>query len=613
MQIKPRQQLLDLWRALARHSFRDGRWDWGDTDLRSSVADAERLLCLMYPATEMSEFRIDNPDTTNQDVLDALMSVGGRLDIAPRIAEVLAEFMSTHTVDKRPSFAGGSHFAPPRPGHELTSEQRQLGVVDSFSMSVSLCLATLGFLKTYTPAVSNRRHLLETAEELRAATEARLSAAMVNLLRSFTINVFDAEDPQGRTLCRLLGQGRVSDRVVVEQFQRRFKALRAAMVESLTIGVDVPRELEGSQLFECGWSWGVVRGAPVVETTEDIGQPQPSGVAWRVPQLYFTVVALDGIVDLFSERTLTLGLLNPEQQRLAEALRLRWEITQQFWSGIARFDDDAWPLEDIPWRATGQKVETEYFTLSVAAILVHDLVRRRATDDDLTRTVAIMERLAERGRISARATDDDPAVRLHNPGVALPLQGSEDLGPPMQWIMSDFSAQLLKRTIQLCALSRTISSHDRLLRLAEAIFEHVWQRRISSGEGIGLWDDVHAVFPGSPEHGRPLSWSLTERVTECMVVASRLYSQAPIRSAELTSLAQELLSEATHLLGSELMQPTSAARGSRDITLTAVEARLRRARVLVEEQPGTACALAQSVLVDLDALKMARQAAEQGV
>src|SRR5690606_25106841 len=118
--------------------------------------------------------------------------------------------------------------------------------------------------------------------------------------------------------------------------------------------------------------------------------------------LYFTVVALDGIQDLFSERTLTLGLLNVEQQRLAEALRLRWEITQQYWSRIARFGEAGWPLEDIPWRTTGQRQESEYFSLSVAAILVHDLVRRRATDDDLTRTVDVMERLAERGRITSR-------------------------------------------------------------------------------------------------------------------------------------------------------------------------------------------------------------------
>jgi len=612
MQIKPRQQLLDIWQSIARHSFQDGRWEWGEWGGLSSVADAERLLCLMYPATEMPGFRIDDPDTTDPDIHKALSRAGGRLDIPAKVASVLAEFMRTHTAeDKRPSFAGGFHFVSRDPDRDISQEQRELGVVDSFSMSITLCLATLGFLKTYVNK-TRRSDLLELAEELRAATSARLTAAMVNLLRSFTVNTYDTEAPEGRTLCRLLGQGQVSDRVVAEQFQRRFKSLRATIRETLVLGTNAAGALDDNQLFECGWSWSVVRDAPTVDTSEPIG-PQPEGVAQPVPYLYFTVVALDGIGDLFSDRTLTLGLLNPEQQRLAEALRLRWEITQQFWSGIARFGDGDWPLEDIPWRTTGHRLETEYFTLSVAAILVHDLVRRRANDDDLTRTVAVMERLAERGRITSRLTHDDPAIRLHNPGVSLPLEGSESLGPPLQWIMVDFSAQLLKRTIQLCTLSRNMSSHDRLLRLAEEIFGHVWQRRISSGEGTGLWDNVHAVFPDSPFHDRPLSWSITERVTECMVVAQLLYRQAPIRSGELSSLAVALLSEATHLLGNEQLEPSSTPAGSRGIALKAIEARLRRARDLMDERPGSACALALEALRELDTLALARDAASRGV
>ncbi len=55
------------------------------------------------------------------------------------------------------------------------------------------------------------------------------------------------------------------------------------------------------------------------------------------PYLYFTVVALDGIQDLFSERTRILGLLDEEQQRLARALQLRLDLTRQFWAKIATF------------------------------------------------------------------------------------------------------------------------------------------------------------------------------------------------------------------------------------------------------------------------------------
>ncbi|MGW6732969.1 SCO2524 family protein [Streptomyces sp. NPDC055013] len=616
MQIKPRQHLLDIWQAVARHSFDGGEWEWGDWGNESSVADAERLLCLLYPATEIPAFRLDDPDTTQEDVQQVLKRAGGRLEVPANLVTAMADFMRAHTgEDKRPTFAGGYYFGSADKTKEVTEEQRQLGVVDSFSMSITLCLATLGFLKVYETR-TRRSDVKETIAELRLATSNRLTAAMVSLLRSFTVNVFDVDASQGRTLCELLGQGRLSQRQVLSKFQNRFRSLRAAINESVFLGIDVQEGLKDeNQLFECGWAWSMVRDAPEVETDEPIG-PQPEGVANAVPYLYFTVVALDGIQDLFSDRTLTLGLLNTEQQKLAEALRLRWELTQQYWSRIARFDDERWPLEDIPWRTTGQKLESEYFSLSVAAILVHDLMRRRATDDDLTRTVGIMERLAERGRITSRMTRDDPMVQeLHNLGVALPLQGSERLGPPMTWSMTDFSAQLLKRTVQLCTLSRSLASHDRLLRLAEDIFDHMWARRIRDGEGVGLWDNVHAAYPQAEISKRrvPVSWSITERVTEVMVQAHDMYRQPPIRSLELTELARALLSESAHLLGNEQMEPAPTDSGRHGMELRNIEVKLRRARSLVDEQPGTAYALTLDVLGQLDSLARAREAADRGV
>ncbi|MEU8852417.1 SCO2524 family protein [Streptomyces sp. NPDC048564] len=616
MQIKPRQHLLDIWQAVARHSFDGGEWEWGEWGNESSVADAERLLCLLYPATEIPAFRLDDPDTTQEDVQQVLKRAGGRLEVPANLVTAMADFMRAHTgEDKRPTFAGGYYFGSADKAREVTEEQRQLGVVDSFSMSITLCLATLGFLKIYETR-TRRSDVKETIAELRQATSNRLTAAMVSLLRSFTVNVFDVDASQGRTLCELLGQGRLSQRQVLSKFQNRFRSLRAAINESVFLGIDVQEGLKDeNQLFECGWAWSMVKDAPEVETDEPIG-PQPEGVASAVPYLYFTVVALDGIQDLFSDRTLTLGLLNTEQQKLAEALRLRWELTQQYWSRIARFDDDRWPLEDIPWRTTGQKLESEYFSLSVAAILVHDLMRRRATDDDLTRTVGIMERLAERGRITSRMTRDDPMVEeLHNLGVALPLQGSERLGPPMTWSMTDFSAQLLKRTVQLCTLSRSLASHDRLLRLAEDIFDHMWARRIRDGEGVGLWDNVHAAYPQAEIQKRrvPVSWSITERVTEVMVQAHDMYRQPPIRSLELTELARALLSESAHLLGNEQMEPAPTDSGRHGMELRNIEVKLRRARSLVDEQPGTAYALTLDVLGQLDSLARAREAADRGV
>jgi hypothetical protein len=429
MQIKPRQHLLDIWQAMARHSFDDGKLVRGDTDGLSSVADAERLLCLLYPATEVPAFRLDQPDTTERDVLRALDRLGSRLEIPPNLITALTQFMRTHTgTDDSPTFAGGHYFRPAEPDGRITHEQGQLGVVDSYSMSVTLCLATLGFLKVY-ETTTTRPEVHRSIAELREATNARLTAAMVSLLRSFTVNVFDAESEQGKRLIQVVGQGRQSDRAVLQQFSRRLRPLRATIIESLSRGIEVDEGIrDESQLFECGWAWGIVQDAPEITDLDIPVRGQPAGIADRLPYVYFTVVALDGIQDLFSDRTLTLGLLDADQQKLAEALRLRWELSQQYWSAIARFGTERWPLEDLPWQTTGLRLESEYFSLTVAAILVHDLVRRKATDDDLTRTVAVMERLADRGRVTSRMTRNDPTIALHNPGVTMPLAGSERSG-----------------------------------------------------------------------------------------------------------------------------------------------------------------------------------------
>ncbi|MEU8888211.1 SCO2524 family protein [Streptomyces sp. NPDC048442] len=614
MRIEPRQQLLEIWQALARSSFPKGTWEWGQWGTKSSVADAERLLCLLYPATEIPAFRLDTPDETADDVLDVLKSLGGRLDIPQRLLSILAEFTRVHTAeDGTPKFSGGYYFNPVDSDTKLTDEQRELGVVDSYSMAVTLSLATLGFLKVFLRS-PRRQEIMDLAKELETKTQKRLTAAMISLLRSFSVNTFDIESPRGQNLLALVNQDHAPTRVVVQNLQRRLKPLRSSIGDSFVLGVDVRKELANENLmFECGWSWGLVDGAPEVPTRATAGK-QYEGVAADVPYLYFTVVALDGIADLFSERTLTLGLLDEEQQRLSEALRMRWEITQQYWSTIARFGEGgSWPLEDIPWPATGPQTESEYYSLSVAAILVQDLVRRRATDDDLTRTVAVMEELAVRGRITRRMTPGDPAVALHNPGVRLPLLGTEKLGPPLEWRMSDFSAQLFKRTVQLATFSKNIDAYDRLIRLAESLLEHLWRRRVSGGRGTRLWDNIRAVYPHSPDtSAQPVSWSMTERMAESMVAATHLYEQPPIRSRELSNFATALLIEAGHLFGAELMHAKGEEDSRRELALKAVDISLRRARRVVAEQPGTACALAMEALGALDSLTRARDAGAKG-
>ncbi|MFE9448491.1 SCO2524 family protein [Streptomyces sp. NPDC006739] len=612
MQIDPRRQLLDIWSSIARHSVADGKWAWGPQRGRSSVEDAERLLCLMYPATEIRAFQLSDPDLLQGDVEAVLRGLGGRLDLAEVFCRILREFTETHTADDgRPTFHGGSYFTSLDPRRAPTGEQRALGVVDSFSMSITLCLAALGFLKDLAGRGPWGR-FGALAAELREAARTRLTAAMASLLRCFTVDVFAADSERGRRLCGLLGQGKVADRIVLEEFQRLFGPLRATLRDHFDLGADVVGSLDQrNQLFECGWTWGIVRGAPPVVTGEDIGV-QPEGCATAVPSPYFTVVALDGIVDLFSDRTLRLGLLTPEQQRLAEELRLRRQVAQQYWSGIARFQPAGWPLADIPWRCAADGPVAEYSTLAVTSILVHGLARERTADDDVPRVADVLERLAERGRVTSRMTRDaDTALRLHSPGVTLPLDGSDLLGPPLAWTVNDFSAQLLKRAVQLCVLGRALPAQERLLRLAEQTMEHLWRRRRRDGTGAGLWDDPRGVHPGAPAPAEP-SWGLTERVVEAMVAAGLLLAQQPIRSIDLLEIARDLISEAGHMLGVERQGPSVRADGPQGLELAGIEARLRRAGRIAEEKPGTAAALALRALDDLDALARARQSALGG-
>ena len=544
MQIEPRQQMLDIWRAVARFSKNEDDRRWIGREPANSVSSAEQLLCLLYPAAELPAFRLDEPDGTAEDVLEALKDLGDSVEIPKLIIDLLAEYMETYSApDGTPLFSGGTYFLPLEQETTLSDKQRELDVVASYSMSVSLSLAALGFLRVFDKSV-RRAALKSKIRELEAATSIRLSAAMVGLLRSFTVSTFEPESSQGRILRGMVSQSGRPDRDVLESLRRRLRGVRASLRDA-TLGLSLGDDFDNENLlFDCGGPGGRTR-RDEWSNHQAIGQ-QREGTALAAPYLYFTVTALDSIADLFSERTRVLGLLNAEQQRLALALQLRWDLTLGYWSAIARFDAVRWPLEDIPWRTT-DGVESEYLSLLVTAIMILDLLGRRATDDDLTRTVAVLEELAIRGRISRRMTKNDPALELHVPGLRLELDGAEDLGPPMVWTVSDFSALMLRRAVRAASLSRDSAARDRLLLVAEDALGHLWQRRLREGPAAGLWDDF-SPFSAEIEVDRERpSWYLTKRVIEGLVVASAAVTAQPIRSADLIDITQQLLTEAEHL------------------------------------------------------------------
>lgn len=625
MRLRPRQQILDIWAALLACCWDGKTWAWAGRDAEgaplaggNSISDSEQLLCLLYPATEIENLALDRPDDMADDVRSILEPLGGQTRIGAVVVRLLEEFIERNTKpDGTPDFSAGDYFSgqenlPP------VSAQRGIEVVDSYSMSTTLCIAGLGLLRVFETWVRSgaRDELVARIELLRSALSARLTAAMAGLVRSFVVHTATPRSPAGQNMLRMLNPGKLPERVVVDKIAQDLERVRNRLRSDISLGQSPDTELDDEgKLFECGWSWGIVENSSEKIDAADIPIAKQQGYAEARPFLYFTIIALDGINDLISPRTRELNLLNEDQRRLTEALRLRWDLTQGYWSTIARFGDPSWPLEDIPWR-TSDGEESDYFSLIVSAVLIQDLIRRAATDDDLTRSIGVFDELARRGRILRRATRDDPAVALHTAGVGLALRGSEKVGdgPELRWMVSDFAAVLLKRVLQAAHLSGNIGSRDRLMELSKSIMDHLDSRILRSGSGKGLWDNPRAIFDSeSPEPVRP-SWYMTERVIECLVAADRTFREAPLTSPAMVNRAVELLNEAEHLLNQELLNVAIDDVSEKRVTLDRVENNLEQARQLVaRRQAGTAFVLASDALRDLNQLAFARRDATRSV
>ncbi|MBO4272677.1 SCO2524 family protein [Microbispora triticiradicis] len=611
MRLQPRQQLLELWEAAARTSYRDGVWTWGGRDGSNSISDAEQLLCFMYPASELPGFRLDTPNETGDDVLAALTVLGDSVEIPKLLLKVIGQYLRTYTAeDGRPIFSGGSYFRTQEDDAKVTPEQLQLDVVDSFSMSVTLALGTLGFLKVFRQSV-RRQSIRSEIRELEDLAGKRLSAAMAGLLRSFTVNAFDPASPAGRALLRTVNQTGAPTRRVLDDLRRELRPVRAGL-RDLTIGSGSQADLDNENLlFECGWTWGIVKDAPAVVTPLDIG-PQPEGVAADTPFLYFTVNALVGIADLFSPRTRVLSLLNDDQITLAEAIQRRWDLTQLYWRTIATYGRGTWPLEDIPWRTVDEK-ESDYYSLGVTAMVVQSLVNNRSADVDLDRVGAVLEELAIRARIIRRAVPGDPPVLMHSPGVPVNLHGSDMLGPHLLWMVSDFAITLLKRTIWAASIAQNTRMRERLLTLADQIWRHILQRRHTAGPAAGLWDQPGNVFTDIPARDEEPSWYFSERVAEFLVAAATASGEPPLRSPQLVELAYQMLGEAEHLLDQEMVTRPLVAGQTIQPKLRTIQSALQRARTIISDRPATAQALINDALLDLERLAAARDSASEAI
>jgi hypothetical protein len=196
------------------------------------------------------------------------------------------------------------------------------------------------------------------------------------------------------------------------------------------------------------------------------------------------------------------------------------------------------------------------------------------------------------------------------PGVQLRLIGSEKVaeGPQLQWTVPSFSSLILKRLLRVAQLLDDNASRVRTLDLADQVWRHIERRRITASRARGLWDEPAQVFPGLPSTagGRP-SWHQTERVMEALVAAANVTASSPTAAADLLDSARQLLGEAEHLFDQERLRGSNDTGEQLRESFQVVGAKLRRARELLDERPGTASVLAGDVLRELDMIDAARQ------
>jgi hypothetical protein len=611
MRVQPRQQLLEIWEAVARASWTKTGWTPGGRFGSNSISDAEQLLCLLLPATEVEAFNLDRPDQTGDRMVQALRKLGTATDIPRVITRMLNDYFIRYTDNGAPTFSGGGYYeVDGRPEEPPPSEHTALPIVDSYALSVTLSLAALGFIRVYRRSVT-REDVRDQIEQLESAASIRLSAAMIGLLRSFSVNVFAVDSDEGTRLCNTVNQISLPRRSVVAQLHNQLRQTIASFREVL-IGSGQTSDLElPDRLFECGWSWSVVRGAPTIDTVEEVGR-QPEGVAQDKPYLYFTVIALNAVESLFGERTRVLGLLNEEQQRLARALQLRSDLTRTYWATVATFGDGSrWPLESIPWQTTDGE-QSDYFTLQVTSLAVKGLALRRGTDAELARVGRVLATLAERGRITSRAVENDVNIALHYPGVQLRLGGSDespegDKLPLLSWSVPEFAALLLLRSANVASLISDPAERARMLDLGDQVWDHLIRRRLRDGEDAGLWDDPSQVYPDLRGSGAGASWYYTERVVEGLVEVAHVLDQPPTRNEGLAVYAADLLREAEQIYDRELLNGGLESGPQLRDTLRLADVTLRRAREILSERPGTAAALVSDTLRQLDRLEAARR------
>jgi hypothetical protein len=124
VRIEPRQQLLETWRATVQSSWRDGEWHWGGRGEPNSISDAEQLLCILLPATQIPAFGLDRPNITADAMLAALKPLGNEKTIPLNLVRIATDYFTRYSEDGRSSPEEVTTAHPRRTPHQARTNAR---------------------------------------------------------------------------------------------------------------------------------------------------------------------------------------------------------------------------------------------------------------------------------------------------------------------------------------------------------------------------------------------------------------------------------------------------------------------------------------------------------
>jgi hypothetical protein len=580
--LDAQEALLATWNRWVQVARADELWvDGRNRHLdRNSIMDAELLECILLPQFYLDRFSLGNPGEADEAVAAVLneldpgtrlvegqLSPGVMTEIVDRLEDFLSRYRSDSEVDL---FSPGGYLESAE--GERTPDALPW-VVDSFTMSVSLCLHALYLIghwreigeqggQTKAPSGPD----VERLDRLQTRLSQRLTGAMLGLCRSFAVSVEDRERWESLTKRNWPGG---STARALRDLGRRLRMFADSAADP-------------GMAYECGWSWGPTPPDTYETEYQRIDSwPSQDVYAEPAPYLYFTIGAIDGIGDLFSRKISAAHLLTPEQSALATRLGFYRECASNYWSALAFAErsSGAWAVEDPPWR-TSDGDASDYWTLYLLTIaLASDEARESfGGEQKLSRLLSLLEELAQRGRVTRRPhpPDGDPAVALHvPPGKQLSLRTVRADGAPnditFRWSIYDFAPRLLKLVGQVLAIATERSVRDRASGLIDEIWsDHLDRRRVAPEADSYAWDDVRTVFRDHPidvtsddeveETGSKVgSWYITERVVEALVavVAAQQRKTGGRFTGELT---MDVLDDLRWMASTEFPDDTAMAR-----------------------------------------------------